>query len=247
MPGLDQAAEVQRLLAFEEPCAIIVAHPDDETIGAAAQLARFRHLTLVHVTDGAPRDGRDARAAGFDVPHRYAAARRAELVAALAAGGVEPDEILSLGHVDQEAVYGIAVIAEALAGIVASRRIATVLTHAYEGGHPDHDAVACAVARARPARIVEMAGYNAFGYGRFIGGPGVTYRLSAAEQARKRGMLACFASQAAVLAPFPLDAERFRLAPPYDFTAPPHPGRLRYEEFGWALDGPAWRRAAPRC
>jgi N-acetylglucosamine malate deacetylase 2 len=247
MPGLEQAADVHRLLRFEEPSAIVVAHPDDETIGAAAQLARFRHLTLVHVTDGAPRDGRDARAAGFASPCHYAAARRVELEAALSAGGIKPDETLSLGHVDQEAVFEIPAIARALAEIFAARQIVSVLTHAYEGGHPDHDAVACAVAQARSAHIIEMAGYNAFGYGRFIGAAGVEHRLSAVEQDRKRRMLACFASQAEVLAPFPIEIERFRLAPSYDFSAPPHPGRLRYEEFGWALDGSAWRRAAARC
>ena len=36
---------------------IVVAHPDDETIGLGAQLGRFDDALLVHVTDGAPRDG----------------------------------------------------------------------------------------------------------------------------------------------------------------------------------------------
>ncbi len=36
---------------------IVVAHPDDETIGLGAQLRRFEDALLVHVTDGAPRDG----------------------------------------------------------------------------------------------------------------------------------------------------------------------------------------------
>ena len=43
---------------------IVVAHPDDETIGMGAQLNRFDDALLVQVTDGAPRDGRDAAAHG---------------------------------------------------------------------------------------------------------------------------------------------------------------------------------------
>jgi hypothetical protein len=61
---------------------IVAAHPDDETIGMGAQLCRFRDALLVPVTDGAPRDGRDAHAHGFATIAEYAAAPRAELAAA---------------------------------------------------------------------------------------------------------------------------------------------------------------------
>ncbi len=46
-------------------------------------------------------------------------------------------------------------------------------------------------------------------------------------------MLACFRTQAAILSHFDRQAERFRPAPAYDFTAPPHPGPLNYEDWGW--------------
>ena len=236
------------LLPFDAPVAVVVAHPDDETIGAGCQLARFRRLTLVHVTNGAPRDGKDAAAAGFPSRELYAAARRRELDAALAAGSVAPARLLSLGYVDQEAVFSAAEIARRLADIFTRHGIGTVLTHAYEGGHPDHDALAFAVARAAPPRIVEMAEYNKpTGYGRFLGDPGAEVRLSPEERERKRRMVACFTSQARILAPFPLDRERFRIAPRYDFTAPPHEGPLWYEEFGWAIEGAQWRRLIAAC
>ena len=44
-----------------ERAMVIVAHPDDETIGAGARLGGFREALVVHVTDGAPRSGEDAR------------------------------------------------------------------------------------------------------------------------------------------------------------------------------------------
>ena len=56
---------LRRRTPIGEPVAIVVAHPDDETIAAGASLPLLRTLTLVHVTDGAPARLQDARAAGF--------------------------------------------------------------------------------------------------------------------------------------------------------------------------------------
>ena len=44
---------------------IVVAHPDDETITLGGQMWRLRDALLLHVTDGAPRDGEDAQRHGF--------------------------------------------------------------------------------------------------------------------------------------------------------------------------------------
>src|SRR5437868_10604523 len=62
---------------------IVVAHADDEAIGAGAQLARWNVQNVIYVTDGAPRNAGDAVTHGFDSVATYAAARRREAEAAL--------------------------------------------------------------------------------------------------------------------------------------------------------------------
>ena len=235
--------------------ALVVAHPDDETIGMGASMHLFSDLMLVHVTDGAPRDGADARAHGFAHSADYAAARRAELRGAMVAGDVSP-ALVTLDIPDQAASLAMGAIADRLAELLARTRTELVFTHAYEGGHPDHDATcwavhtACARLVARPA-IVEMPLYHAgvtggLTTGRFLpGGPPATeIGLDDAAQARKRRMLDCFVTQRAMLDAFTTTAECFRVAQPPDFTRAPHESELFYEQFAWGMTGARWRQLA---
>lgn len=68
--------------------------------------------------------------------------------------------------------------------------------------------------------------------------------LDDAQRALKRRMFDCFATQRDVLAQFPIARERFRAAPRYDFSRPPHEGTLWYEIQGWPMSGAEWRRFA---
>ncbi len=233
--------------------ALVVAHPDDETIAAGASLHLLTGLLLIHVTDGAPRNLGDAARAGFATPAGYAAARRTELQAALAVAGCSPAAI-ELGVPDQDASLHMPAIARDLARLFAQHGTEAVITHAYEGGHPDHDATALAAHLAAPdlaasGRVIEFPGYHAardggLTTGRFLPGPhAITVALTPAEQARKRAMFACFRTQAAMLAAFGAAAEAFRPAHP-DFRSPPHPGALNYERWGWEMTGARWRALA---
>ncbi|MDB5405655.1 MAG: hypothetical protein JWL84_567 [Rhodospirillales bacterium] len=247
-----------RYARFPETALVVAAHPDDEIIGAGLLIGRLSCAEVVHVTDGAPRNNRDARAAGFAGWNDYAATRRAEAEAALALVEVQPDHLLRLGVPDQGASDVLAETSRRLAEVIGSRSFGAVVTHAYEGGHPDHDATAFAVHAARlllragehPTPILlEMTGYHAangaLASGTFIpnaeAGPTMLLEPDAGELSRKQRMIDCHATQRAVLSQFPIGPERFRRAPRYDFRHPPHSGVLNYERYEWGMTGDRWR------
>jgi len=247
----------------------LAAHPDDETIGASALLGRLQDRMVVFLTDGAPRDSR------LWAPHirgsrdAYACARAEEAASALACAGVRRERITFLGGVDQEAVHELPVLLKAFREVVSEFQPAAIITHPYEGGHPDHDAaalVAHLAARAleqpdrRVPKILEMTSYHARNGGRVSGeflphiaagniaaGSEAEIKLTPEERARKARMLGCYLSQWHVISDFPLEPERLRVAPAHDFTAPPHAGSLWYETLGWPLTGVKWREIVARA
>lgn len=241
-----------RVKFHDKRIALVAAHPDDETLAAGAHLKYWPDLTIVHVTDGAPRDGADARRAGFSSPAAYAKARRDELACALRVGEAEHARLVEIGAPDQEAIANIGAVIERLREALAEVEI--VITHAYEGGHPDHDAcaLACRAALPHAAALWEFAGYHlkdgAIESGEFLGSSCEPIRvlLSGEDLRRKENMLRCFRTQRETLGQFRWDVESFRRAPEADFAQPPHAGALLYETWGFAMDGPRWREMACR-
>lgn len=271
---MSSAASILHALAHPEeslrdtPLMAVVAHPDDEVLGLGGRLPYLHRLHILFVTDGAPRDMADGHRLGFATQEEYAAARVREADAALSALGVGPERIHRLGFVDQDVVRRVEDLTERISALIQECRPEAVITHAYEGGHPDHDAVAMAVhlacrklkAGGQPApALIEFAGYHdPDGSGRMATStflpapvPAVAVRLKEEEREQKSRALACYATQSDIVGRFSVDKERFREAPEYKFTAPPHPWRPFYEHFVRGLDGAAWlalaRRALERC
>jgi LmbE family N-acetylglucosaminyl deacetylase len=235
---------------------IVSPHPDDEVIGAGSRLPLLSNTVVVQVTYGSPPNISDARAAGCSSAEDYADLRRRELSTALALAGLR--ETVELGFPDQRVSFKMPELAASLEDLIREHAPEFIFTVPYEGGHPDHDATALAVSLAvrnlrtweRP-RIVEMLSYHhcngACEMERFLDENAhsvLEIDLCPEEREFKRRLFECFASQRRVLCWFPIRIEKFRFAPDYDFSKPPHPGTLYYEKFPWGMQGAQWRDLA---
>jgi N-acetylglucosamine malate deacetylase 2 len=237
---------------------VLAAHPDDGIRGLGGQLAQIESLTLLQVTDGAPRAHDEARRAGFASRDSHAQQRARELDRALAAAGVRHAASRELGVPEHEATQHLAALVQVLLGELAQADI--LVTHPYEGGHPDHDACAFAaqaaccllgfLGAAAPLRM-EFAGYHAR-EGRLCAGsfwetpgcPEQAITLDERQRAAKRAALAQLTAPGTHPGLPPPHVERLRRAPVYDFTRPPPPQQLLYEAQGARISGALWRARA---
>lgn len=241
-------------------CSVVAAHPNDEIVGGGCLLSKLSNVRILHLSDGAPRSIEEATAAGFDSVEAYASARRRECREALAIAKVPADRVVELNRPQMALSLDLPKLTYDVLGFLQKTAPRVVLTHAYEGGHPDHDATAfathCAIKLMRkngikPPVIFEMALYPG-NCGRtkvpeFLHNPAresTTIVLDRRAQELKRQMFDCFESQKSSLTQSPLGPEKFRKAPTYQFLAPPHNGQLHYEKFDWGITGADWRKLA---
>jgi N-acetylglucosamine malate deacetylase 2 len=242
--------------------AILAAHPDDETIGASALLSKFPNAAVVFLTDGAPRDTKLWPPELDKTREEYRELRHREAVKALSHAGIGEKQIHWLGAIDQDAIFNAQDLTSRFAEWLRKLRLNLLITHPYEGGHPDHDCAALIsrlaitmlsreVSNLQAPGLLEMTSYHArdeqCATGEFLNsdpGSEIVFELTEEDRQRKRKMMDEYQSQRLILENFPIAAERLRVAPVHDFSRPPHDGKLWYECIKWPMTGERWRELA---
>jgi len=219
---------------------IIVAHPDDEAIGAGMLLQRMQDPLLVFCTDGGPKDEFFWKAYGSR--EEYVHVRHQEAREAAEIAGVK--KVAFLDFPDQELYLNLRGALTEVEKLANQHRIEAVLTHAYEGGHPDHDSCALLgylLGRSLDLPVWEMPLYHQTTSGghaqSFVkrNGRSVRLRVKPSELKIKRRMVDAHQSQNLALSPFNLALERFRPQAIYDFREPPEAEVINYEAWQWRM------------
>ncbi len=227
---------------------IVVAHPDDEVIGCGGLMQQMREATVLFTTDGAPRDEYFWK--DYGSREAYAAVRRQEAVTALSFVGAEAmflSDLVAEGIADQELFRCLPMAFTRMQRVLARNNTDCLLTLAYEGGHPDHDA-ACFLTHLCGQKT-GLPVWEAPLYHRDAEGSGVIqtfHQLTGSEQQitiegemleKKIAMFHSYRSQKLVLDGFRPETEQFRPIANYDFTHPPFPWKLNYELWQWPMTG----------
>lgn len=212
---------------------VLVAHPDDESIGCGILLQRIANASVLLCTDGAPTVARPWYTRLIHNRRGYARMRLAELRAASAIAGVRQICMMP-GIQDQMLHKSLKRAAALIAQFVVEHRPDAILSHAFEAGHPDHDS--CAFLASWAGRkfslpIWEMPLYHKpapsspLRYQEFLHSNGHEISLfpEPHELHKKQLMLSQHRSQAAVISEFDETREVFRPQPPYDFNVNPNP------------------------
>ena len=235
----------------------MVAHPDDETLGCGGLCQRVSSAVLLHATNGVPDDPRFFAQKGFDSAEAYSHRRVEELDCALTKLPTGRHTRIMLGLGDQELHLHLPALVRLLTDHLRTSGATTIVTHAFEGGHPDHDVLAfCAAVAARQLGdlpVFEMPLYRAEG-GRTAlqsfpeTSPTTveTLMLTPDEVGIKEQMLRCFSSQQRLTQRFAPAIERFRAMPAHDFSSPPNGGDVLYDRFGWKVSSAMVARSIRR-
>jgi LmbE family N-acetylglucosaminyl deacetylase len=230
-----------RRSVFGRRILLLIPHPDDEVVGCGAAIGRARaqgaEVFGVCLTTGVP--AREALWTWQRPGHATRVARRRE--EARRAAELLRLEIVQFTEIPTRQLKAhIAPILAAVRGHVRRLRADTLWTAAYEGGHQDHDVANFTASRLRQEiRVWEFSEYNFFGRRirsqEFLrlNGTEQELNLTTDEQRLKRRALGLYESESKDLRFVRTDKEVFRPLAAYDYSRPPHPGKLFYQRFQW--------------
>jgi N-acetylglucosamine malate deacetylase 2 len=203
---------------------VLAAHPDDETIACAGLLQRARCGLVVFAVDGAPPHyGFEKK---FGSLQNYSRIRFEEASRALKLiPGVSVRKLTrsdGTAFIDQHLVFELWAASASLCQIISDFVPSLFVSHAFEGGHADHDACHALAKQASvefglkylefPLYWRERDGRDVFQQFRPNGNSEFVLQLTRQELLIKRRMLAQYQTQHGLTSVFTLENERFRYA-----------------------------------
>ena len=224
---------------------VLIPHPDDEVVACAAAICRARRAGArvfgLYLTTGLPSADKAWPWRRRNQPGRIAR-RRTEARAVADLLGLEP-----VGWASRPARTlkdDWAAACSDIGNILDRLDIQALWTPAYEGGHQDHDVANFLASKfAGHVPVAEFAEYN------YAGGQVCAHQfpmptgherllaLDSVERQVKAHALALYVSERGnlthVSGPAALERETLRPLHEYDYSRPPHPGRLFWERFHW--------------
>jgi N-acetylglucosamine malate deacetylase 2 len=201
---------------------------------------------VVYCTDGAPEDPWFWKK--YSSRETYAEARRKESLRALSIAGVKGVSFLSNSNPDdfrdQKLHEVLPAAIDSVDRLIRWYAPDSIVTTAYEGGHPDHDCcafISSVVGAAHNVPVWEFPLYHRSATGEMtfqlflkLNSTESALKPSRSEKNRKSDMLACYRSQPDLDNFVVNEMEWFRPQEAYDFTEPPAQ-LINYEMWGWKM------------
>jgi N-acetylglucosamine malate deacetylase 1 len=223
----------------------LIPHADDEIVGPGIALYRRQQkgdsILLADLTHGCPpEDSLWPWQRGKAYRNRVATRAKEATNVAKAMNAAR----FPIGHIPARQVrFHLHDLFNHLQHLITEQKIDEVWAPAYEGGNADHDAanaLAFALQQSNTGlKVFEFAEYHAakgtiesqsFPH---KNGEEEIVTLTGAEQALKKQWLALYVSEQKNLFYVKTEQEMIRPLARYDYTRPPHDGRLGYERFHW--------------
>ena len=239
---------------FGKKILVLIPHPDDEVVGCFKAIRWAQSLGGkafgFYLTTGIPSRDRlwpwQRKAYGRRLTRRH---NEAQIAAKIL--GIEPFRFNDIpSRMLKNFLHP---VRETLTRTIRDLEIDTVWTPTYEGGHEDHDASSfLASTLTGQAKVWEFSEYHFYGgkvkSQEFFSRNGTeqTFSLDRSEQDQKKEALSLYPSERGNLRHIDVLQEMFRPLPSYDYSRPPHSGKLFYQRFQWVPWHPRIDYCRPR-